>query len=597
MNGHLAPTFAPVAVDVERRPDGTLVLRSPLTLGPIGRAVGDDLARWAHAAPARPFLAERAPDGTWRTVSYSAARARVQRLAQGLLDAGAAPERPVAIVSENSIDHALVALAAMEIGVPVAPISPAYARAGSDPARFADIIAQLTPCVLVIDDRAGYATALAAHPALTVIDDAGALERAPTAAVSNAFAAARPETIAKVLFTSGSTGSPKGVMTSHAMLRANQLGISALWPLHDIEPPVLVDWLPWHHCFGGNFVFYLVLHRGGTLYIDDGKPLPALFDRTLRNLREIAPTAYFGVPRAYALLAPQLERDAALRVHFFSRLRKIFNAGAALHDALWSTLDQLGSTVGGRRVPVVASWGATETAPLATGVHDLAAGSLSIGLPVPGVAIKLAPVDGRYELRVRGPSVMPGYWRNDVATRNAFDEEGYYRTGDAGELIDPARPAAGLRFGGRIAENFKLSSGTWVNSGALRLTLVDAVAPLIIDAVLTGVNADEIGALLFLDVPAARTFVGLPDADLSTLRAHPAIRGRIASGIGALNARSGGTSTRIARAAIIDDMPSRTHGEMTDKGSINQRVALHVRSADADRLHAEPPAAETIFPA
>ncbi|GAC1587364.1 MAG: feruloyl-CoA synthase [Candidatus Velthaea sp.] len=591
------PLYAPPAVDVERRSDGTLILRSPTPIGELGRSMNDDLVRWAQAEPARVFLAQRTAAGIWRELTYGAARNDVRAIAQGLLQRGASAERPVAIVAENGIDHALVALAAMEIGVPVSPISTAYARAGSDGSRLRDILAQLTPALLFVDDRVAYAGALDSLEDIAIVDDITDLRCVPTAAVDTAAAAVTAETIAKILFTSGSTGSPKGVMTPQRMLRANQRSISHTWPFYDAEPPVLVDWLPWHHCFGGNKLFNLVLHRGGTMYVDEGKPLPELFEKTLANLREIAPTAYFGVPRAYALLVPALERDAALRRTFYSRVRLVFNAGAALHESLFTALAAIALGATDRVVPVTAAWGSTETAPLATGVHDYAAGPDNIGLPVPGVDIKLAPVDGRFEIRVRGASVMPGYWRNPEATAAAFDEEGFYRTGDAAALLDDSRPVLGLGFGGRIAENFKLTSGTWVNSGALRLALVEAAAPLVIDAVLTGADGEEVGALLFLDVSAARTLANAPAATIGDLRALPVIRERIAAALATLNARAQGSSQCVRRALIVADLPSRTEGEMTDKGSINQRVALRLRAAEAKRLHATPRDQDIIVPA
>jgi feruloyl-CoA synthase len=424
--------FAPVEIDLERRADGTLVMRSLLDLGEIGTPVIADLARWAHEQPDRTFLAER--DGTgWRTISYADTSARAQHIALGLRANGAREDRPVAIVAENSIATALVLLGAQLAGVPVAPISTAYARDGADPSRFDAIIRDLQPAFVYVDERARYEVALRAHSTLAVIDELGELERdAPPLDV-----AIGPDTVAKILFTSGSTGVPKGVITTHRMMAANQAAMSCVWPLFESAPPVLVDWLPWHHCYGGSLVFNFVLRRGGTLYIDDGRPVPARFERTLANLAEIAPTMLFGVPRTYAMLVPALQRDAAFRARFFSRLQATYSGGAILAEPLWRALDALGREAPLGPAPVIVSWGATETAPFATGVHATDAGPRSIGTPAPGCTIKLAPVDGAFELRASGPNITPGYWRRPEATAAAFDDEGFYRTGDAGDLVDP----------------------------------------------------------------------------------------------------------------------------------------------------------------
>ena len=561
-----------------------VVLRSSVALGAVPPRVLDDLVHWATANPDRPFLAERAgPE--WRSISYGEMLAAVRLVAAGLLAAGGSAERPLAIVADNGIAHAVAAHAAMYAGIPYAPISVAYARGDADLGRLRAMLDALGPGVAFAGDAAIAARVRAADPGLdvrTAIEDL----RGDPALADAAFAGVGPETVAKVLFTSGSTGTPKGVITTNRMLASNQTMYAQAWP-GVVETPTLVDWLPWSHCFGGSHNFGIVLRNGGTLYIDDGKPVPAAFGTTLDNLRDIAPTSYYNVPRGFALLLDALESDPALSATFFSRVRLLCNAGAALPSVLRERLVGMIERYGGRDVAIVSSWGTTETAPLATGCwgspppeHD------SIGVPVPGVEIKLAPVDGRFEIRVKGPNVTPGYWRNAAATAAAFDEDGFYKTGDAGELRDAGDPSRGIDFAGRIAENFKLSSGTWVNVGALRLALLDAAAPLLEDVVVAGHDTDAIAVLAFLALEPARTVAGEPGAAIATLAAHPAVRAHVSRAIATHNQTHGGSSTRVRRAIVLDDTPNRAEGEITDKGTINQRRALTLRAAAVELLNA-----------
>ncbi len=511
----------------------------------------DHLERWAAETPTRVFLAERTGSESWESIDYATMLARTIRIAQGLLDAGASLERPVAIVSENSIAHALAVFGAQFAGVPAAPIAPATAVAGGE--RFEAIVAALTPIAILGDDLSAY----------------------DMQAGVRALAARRtigPDTIAKIIFTSGSTGPPKGVITTQRMLCANQQSIAQLWPFAR-EPQTLVDWLPWHHVYGGNKVLGLALASGGTLYIDGGKPTADGLAITIRNLREIAPTAYFSVPRGYTMLAEAIANDRSLAASLFGRTALLCNAGAALSDRVADTL-RAHARAHGRDVPIVSCWGTTETAPMATAPSNVQDARATIGGPVPGVTVKLQPQDGRNELRVRGPSVTPGYWRDPARTADAFDAQGFYCSGDAGAPIDEMN----LRFEGRIGENFKLSSATWVNVSAVRARFLEAIGPLVEDVVLSGEDRERIGALVFLDPGQSASY------------SQEEIARQIAA---ALSACAGPDSASIARAIAIAE-PPRSAAERTAKGTLNAREVLGRRAAILARLHAENPDGEII---
>jgi feruloyl-CoA synthase len=560
-------------VNVQAQP-AALVLRSDVPLAPYPRRVPDDLVRWAAERPEQTYLAERecVGDEGWRTISFAAMLERVRRTASGLLAAGGSTDAPVAVIADNGIEHAVMVLAAMYAGVPVSAISTGYARADSDPARLRALLDVLRPVAAFVPDAGMAARVALAAPALPIIRDARAIEAAPGAA-DRAFATVGPDSTAKILFTSGSTGTPKGVITTHRMLCANQTMVAQIWP-QAVQEPVLVDWAPWSHTAAGSKIFGIALRHGGTFYVDAGKPVPGAFDTTLRNLREIAPTFYFNVPRGWALLTDELERDDALARTFFSRVHVLLNAGAAIPETLRRRIAHLAQRFGGRDIPVISAWGSTETAPMATAVwgpHP--ASPETIGTPVPGVEIKLAPLGDRRELRVRGVTVTPGYWRNLQATADAFDEDGFLRTGDAAELLDPADPSRGILFSGRIAENFKLSSGTWVNVGAVRLALLEAGAPLIVDVVLTGADRDDLGALVVTN---------------HTGESAVWARERLSTILAEYNVRNPSSSARIARALILPQAPNPAAGEITDKGSVNQSRVLTNRRSDVDRLYAEP---------
>ncbi len=575
---HSRLRFAPAEVDVERRNDGVMVLRSPQSLRPYERCVGEWLAKWAQQAPARVFLAERQGEA-WRKVTYVQALDAARRIGQALLERGLGPERPLMILSDNSVDHGLLALGAMHAGVPVAPVSPAYSLMSKDFAKLKAIFGLVKPGVVWADDPKKYAAALSAIGA-EATPVAQLLDRAPGARVDEAFGRIGPDTVAKILFTSGSTGLPKGVINTQRMLVSNQQMLVQVWPFLEDRVQTIVDWLPWNHTFGGNHNFNLVLRNGGTLYVDGGKPAPGLVEVTAHNLGEVSGTMYFNVPRGFDLLLPFLEKDPALRASFFRDLDVVFYAAAALPQNLWERLEKLALAEKGGELAMLSAWGSTETAPSAASVHYRIERAGVVGLPNPGCELKLVPSAGKLEVRVRGPNVTPGYFARDDLTRAAFDEEGFYRIGDAMKFADPAAPGKGLVFDGRVAEDFKLTSGTWVHVGAVRVKLIAAGNPVIQDAVITGHDRNEVGALVFPS-PAAKD---LPPA---------ALRAKIAAALNAL-AAEGGSSMHPTRALITSEPPSIDANEITDKGYINQRAVLERRAALVERLHAKQPDAEVV---
>jgi feruloyl-CoA synthase len=575
--------FAPPEVRVEHRGDGAIILRSPIELGAHARAVGEWLVRWANKAPRRVFLAERRGEG-WRRVSYGETLDLVRRIGQGLLDRGLDASKPVLVLSDNSVDHALLALGAMHVGVPVAPVSPAYSLMSKDFAKLKAIFKLLRPDLVWTADPERFAPALAAVGA-SPTPIAELLPEKASARVDEAFARIGPDTVAKILFTSGSTGIPKGVINTQRMLTVNQEQCALVWPFVEDKPQVLVDWLPWNHTFGGNNNFGMMLRNGGTIHIDCGKPAPGLIETTVANLKEISPTMYFNVPRGFDLLIPFLEKDAALRGSFFRDLDFMVYAGAALPQNLWERMQELALAERGAQLPLVSAWGSTETAPMATGVHYAVDRAGVIGLPVPGCELKLVPAAGKLEVRVKGPNVTPGYYGREDLTTAAFDEEGFYRIGDALKFVDPKKPELGFAFDGRIAEDFKLSTGTWVHVGATRVSLIAAGDPLIQDAVITGHERSEIGALVFLNAAAVEAR-GLDDAGM---------RRHLRAALEKLAADSGGgSSTHPVRALVMSEPPSIDANEITDKGYINQRAVLERRAALVEELHADPPSAEVI---
>jgi feruloyl-CoA synthase len=569
-------------VRTERRADGALLLRSPHPLGAFPGRLTERLVHWAREAPERAFLAQRDAGGGWRSLNYAQALARVRAIAQALLERGLSAERPLAILSDNDIEHALLALACMHVGIAYVPVSSAYALVSADFAKLRHVIGLLTPGLVFATDGERFAKAIAAAvpPGTEILhaDRFAELEATPaTAAVEAAHDAVGPDTIAKFLLTSGSTGQPKAVINTQRMLCSNQQMLTQALPSLRQAPPVLVDWLPWNHTAGANHNLGLVLNHGGTLYIDEGKPVPGLIEKTVRNLREVAPTIYFNVPRGYEALLPFLREDAELRKTFFSRLGLLQYAAAVLPQPVWQAYEELALQTCGERILWITGYGATETAPAVMFTNRGAARAGTVGLPLDGLEMKLAPVAGKLEARFRGPNVTPGYWRQPELTRAAFDEEGYYRTGDALRFVDPADAQQGFEFDGRIAEDFKLGTGTWVSVGPLRARINAACSPLVQDVVITGHDRAWLGALVFLNAAACRD-----------LRAD-AIRSYLQRVLERLAREATGSSTLVARALIMETPPSIDASEITDKGSINQRAVLQNRAALVERLYAEKP--------
>ena len=588
---------------------GVYYLRSRQELGPYPERLTERLVHWAEHAPARVFLAERDEAGEWRTLTYSEALAAVRRLGQALLDRRLSPDRPLLILSGNGIEHALLALAAMHVGVPYAPLATAYSLQARDYGVLREIFAQLEPGLVFAAEGAAYERALGAvvPPDVELVVSVSApqgrcatpfaalAETEATSAVEDAHARVGLETVAKVLYTSGSTGRPKGVVNTQRMLCSNQAMLQSVFPFLAEEPPVLCDWLPWNHTAGGNHNFGIVLWNGGTFYVDEGRPLPGAFDATLRNLREISATAHFTVPRTYEMLLPHLRADRALRERFFAKLKLFFYAAAGLTQRMFDELQALALESCGEELLWVTGMGATETAPFALCTGRAGAWSGFVGFPVPGVELKLAPEGEKLEARVRGPNVTPGYWRDAARTQAAYDSEGFYRMGDAVRFVDPSDPAKGLAFDGRLAEDFKLSSGTWVHVGPLRARIVAESAGLVEDAVIAGHDRGFVAALLFPNLARCRELCpDLGDAAARAVLDDPRVRERFREVLRAVADQSTGSSTLVARAAILDAPPSIDSRELTDKGSLSQKAVLESRSASVEALYAESPPAQVI---
>ena len=594
-SGPTAPLFATPSIVKLEREDGSLIVRSETPLQGYSRCVGSWLEHWARQTPDRVFLAERTYDSQWSVVSYREALHKVRAVGSWIVSQGLSATRPLAILSDNSIEHALIALAAQYVGVPSAAISPAYSLLSKDFDKLKGMVALLAPGAIYVSDPKSFASALAAikpcHSALIIareerdanVSFLSLTKTTASVACARAYAAVSCDTIAKFLFTSGSTGAPKAVINTHGMLTSSQQAKAQVWPFLETSPDrlILLDWLPWSHTFGGNHNFNLVLRNGGTLCIDGGKPTPELFPTSLANLRSVIPTVYFNVPRGFDMLIAALRQDHELRSRFFNGVKFSFYAGAALPQNLWDALNELSVESIGRPTAMVSAWGSTETSPLATDCHFQAERSGNIGVPVPGTQLKLVLQGQKLEVRVRGPNVTPGYWKAPELTAQAFDDEGFYLIGDAVKFADPNRPELGLFFDGRLAEDFKLDSGTWVNVGALRVAGIAALAPLAQDIVVTGHGRNEVGFLVFPNLAACRVVAGLPSGTaIEEVIGSPAVRAQIAAGLWRLKQQSGGGSSGFATRAVVMTEPlSVDAGEITDKGYVNQRAVLERRTA------------------
>ncbi len=524
-----------------------------------------------------------------KDITYRDLWSRICALSNGLSRFGLGIDRPIAILSENSINHAVVTFAGMALGVPVAPLSVAYSQF-SDLGRIRSLLEQLTPGLVFAEDAGALGRSLSVAEAMDIPTVAArgvgaghllsGLEAGPGRALD--LSAIDRDTIAKVLFTSGSTGAPKGVIVLQRMICSNQTAMAAEWPFVEEEPPVIVDWLPWNHVYGGNLVMMCALRNGGTLVIDDGRPTPGLFRKTIDNMTAYRPTIHFGVPRGFDLLVPALEEDEEFACAYFSRLRRMFTAGAALPAATWDRYRTLAARYASDGFVAHVAWGSTETSPVVTISPPDNTRPDNLGVPVQGCEIKMVPDGEKMELRLRGPMVTPGYWRNERATAEAFDAEGFYRIGDAGRLLDDD-PDKGILFDGRISENFKLVTGAWVLVNALRLATIDALRPAVMDAVICGHDRDAVGVLMFMNLTGCREIAGVPDAEISDLIRSEPLRVHLADGLSRIG-QGGGSSGRVVRGLILTDTPSQEDGEMTDKGYLNQRAALRKRAADVTRL-------------
>jgi feruloyl-CoA synthase len=611
MNSLAQVPFKPIEflsrdVSLERRADGSIVLQSNHKLKPYEKCVPAFLAKWAQEAPERVWLAQRrGPQRAWFKLTYAEAKRQIDAVTQALLDRGFGPDKPVMILSSNSIEFALLTMAAMQARAPVAPVSQAYSLMSQDHAKLRYVVDLIRPGLVFVQDGEVYGRALAAldltgvllvhvdraPPQMQSLPWSELVATKPTVGVAQSIALIEPETVGKLLFTSGSTGMPKAVINTQKMMCANlSMGQMARVRRPGDPPAVMLDWLPWNHTMGGNATFQGNLADGGTTYIDDGKPLPGLFDETLRNLHELSPTYFANVPAGYAMLATALENDEALAKSFFANLSVLAYGGATLPDDLYQRMEALAVKYTGYRVPFITGWGSTETAPTATSVHWASERVGLIGLPFPGVKLKMVPAgeEGRYELRLKGVIVTPGYYRQPDLTAQMFDEEGFYKIGDAGRFVDPDDPNRGLVFDGRVVEDFKLMSGTFVLVGTLRTTAIAAASPVLQDAVVCGEDRAYVGLLGFPNVAACRQLAGDAEAKLAVadLIAHPAVVGALKNGLMSMNTDRSGSSTRVSRVMLMAEPPSVDGHEITDKGYINQRATLNRRRALVDKLYA-----------
>lgn len=597
-------------LEIEHRADGSILMRNPHPLHDVPENLVAPIRKWAAEAPDRTWLAMRAPAqggvlGAWNRLSYAEAARKADAIAEALLARGMNQRTPLMILSGNSIEHALMTYGAILAGVPVVPVSPSYSTMSSDFDKLKYVVGLIEPKMIFMQGAAPFARALAAlklEGVELVTADASLgtpyadlVAMRPTDAVEQSYAALHPGMVAKYLFTSGSTGMPKAVIMTSGMMCVNSvMPKSVTQTAEGDEPPVLLNWLPWNHCFGGNAILNNLTVAGGTLYIDGGRPVAGAFAETVQNLREIAPTAYSSVPSAYTMLVEELEKDDALAANFFSRLKTLAYGGAAMSQDLYDRIQDVAIRVAGERIVFGSGYGATETAPTIMNVHWETERMGLLGLPLPGIEIKLAPVGQKMEVRVRGDCITPGYYKNPEKTREAYDEEGFYRLGDGARFVDPENPIEGLVFDGRVAEDFKLSTGTWVSAGKLRVDALASVNGVLQDALVAGLDRSYIGLLGFPNLPACRVIAGDQSLGAEDIVRHPAVLERLAEGLRAHNKTNPGSSTRIERALLMVEPPSVDAGELTDKGYINQAVALGRRAALVEKLYADPPGNDVV---
>ncbi|MFZ2825353.1 feruloyl-CoA synthase [Hydrogenophaga sp.] len=585
---------------------GVHYLRADQELGPYPERLTDRLVHWAQARPDQTLFARRMKNadgssGDWQHITFAQALDAARRIGQGLLDRGLSAEKPVLILSENDLEHALLALGCIYAGIAYCPTSPAYSLVSQDFDKLKHVVKTLTPGLVFASDALRYSRAMLATlgddvelvttkgtvPGRDTTSFAALMATEPTPAVDAAMAATGPDTIAKFLFTSGSTKMPKAVINTQRLWCANQQQMATSMPVLAEKPLVLIDWLPWNHTFGGNHNFGMVIYHGGTLYIDDGKPTPALMGETLRNLREIAPTVYFNVPTGFEAIANAMQTDDVLRKTLLSKVNMFFYAGAALAQPIWDSLFESEEREVGERIVMATGLGMTESGPFGIFVTNPNVMAGDLGLPTPGMELKLVDMQGKTEVRYKGPNITPGYWRQPEDTAEAFDEEGFFKTGDAVKWIDETDVHQGLKFDGRIAEDFKLATGTFVSVGPLRGKIIAAGAPFIQDVVLTGINLKEVGAMVF-PTPAVRTLAGLPaDASMHDVLDHPAVLAQFQTIVDELARNATGSANRIARLCLLADPPTIDRGEVTDKGSINQRAVLSHRADTVAKLHTD----------
>ncbi len=600
-------------VDVTEKSDGTLILQNPTALADYPANLGIWLHQNAKKFPDKKFLLQRDGDGAWQGLTYAQVAAQVNQISNGLVDRGLDASRPIAILSENSIKMALIQLAAMQVGLPVVPISYAYSVRSQTGSHIKHILDVTHSTMLVMSNAEAHMPKLnqwdmgdtqlyafsnsESHANVQPFEALFAEEETLSAVSQTRFEAVTADTLAKIQFTSGSTNLPKGVEVTHGMMITNQVGIAQMWPFLDSNE-VIVDWLPWNHTFGGNFVFNMMLRLGGTFYIDHGNPTPMGVPTTIKNILDVLPTVYFGVPRSYTALFAKMKADDSLKQDFFKNLKFIFTAAAALDQATYEGMKAMSAEVRGQALPFFSGWGSTETSPDATLVYWEIDDARVIGLPIPGVTVKLVSDNsGKQELRVKGPNVSRGYYNNAEATSVAFDDEGYYRMGDAGKFLNPDDPAAGLIFDGRTTEDFKLNSGVWVHNGQLRNSINSLGQPFLLEVVVAEPNREYLTALVFPNLPALRgRFAEASEAhaeDADFLK-HGVVIGFFRDVFKQHNADQKGSSKRFERFALLTEPPRIDKNETTDKGYINQNAVLTHRSEVVESLYADPPPDEVV---